>query len=193
MIFVSFTVLFFFASVSLTAHPHVFIQGSIDYISSGHSIRGIRLSWRFDDMSSASMITGYPHSATGFSADTAKRIKADEFDYLRNYQYFVRLVVDGKALKKINVEDFQPTLARGTLIYSFTIPIALGASPAGHEIKIIVFDDTFFVAFDKMTIHLVSWLGIPVPDAKIQFLQKIIDTDGWGKQPADEIVVSFGG
>jgi len=59
--------------------------------------------------------------------------------------------VGRQSVKKIRIEQFRPYVVEGNrLVYSFFVPLNLHASRALHTLRVTVYDDTSYVAFDQM-------------------------------------------
>jgi ABC-type uncharacterized transport system substrate-binding protein len=59
--------------------------------------------------------------------------------------------LNGKPLALPAIGDFKPTLRAGKLVYSFSLPLALPIAATGSELRITIYDDSYYVAFDKMS------------------------------------------
>jgi ABC-type uncharacterized transport system substrate-binding protein len=86
-----------------------------------------------------------------FTEAEAAALKKGAFDNLRNYHYFLALHLNGKPLALPAIGDFKPTLRAGKLVYSFSLPLALPIAATGSELRITIYDDSYYVAFDKMS------------------------------------------
>ncbi|MGA2761924.1 MAG: DUF1007 family protein [Spirochaetia bacterium] len=146
---------FFLASVvavSACAHPHVFINNKMTVLFDAGKLSGISFRWVFDDMFSEMILTDFkPNVDGGFSAKQTAAIKSGAFDNLENYHYFLVFFVGKKPLKKIRIEQFTPSVVEGSkLVYSFFVPLDLPVTAEEQSVRVTVYDDTYFVAFDLM-------------------------------------------
>ena len=116
------------------------------------SFTGIGFRWAFDDMFSEMILTDFKPNADGnFTAKQTATIKSGAFDNLENYHYFLAFFIGKKPLKKIRIEQFTPSVVEGTkLVYSFFVPLNLPVTAEEQSVRVTVYDDTYFVAFDLM-------------------------------------------
>jgi ABC-type uncharacterized transport system substrate-binding protein len=152
---------FTFASVAAFAHPHVFIANKMEVVFDGGTLKGITFTWNFDKMFSSMMLTDLPAQADGsFTPKTAAALKAGGFDNLKNYHYFLAFQVGSRALTKIKIEQFTPRVIDGvTLVYSFFVPLDIPVTASQQTIRVTVYDDSYFVAFDLMHVEDVTITG----------------------------------
>ncbi len=149
----AFVLLFaFVAAFSAFAHPHVFINNRMTVLFDAGTLKGISFRWAFDDMFSAMILTDFKPNVDGnFSAKQTATIKAGAFDNLENYHYFLAFFIGKKAVKKLRIEQFTPSVVEGSkLVYSFFVPLDLPVTGDEQTVRVTVYDDTYFVAFDLM-------------------------------------------
>jgi ABC-type uncharacterized transport system substrate-binding protein len=133
------------------AHPHVFITARVAAEFDGSSLASLDISWTFDDLFSQMIIADYDRGRKGsFTDKEAAALKKGAFDNLRNYHYFLSLFVDGKGVSLPPIKDFKPSINSGKLVYSFSLPLTLAIGGKGREVRLTLYDDTYYVAFDKM-------------------------------------------
>jgi ABC-type uncharacterized transport system substrate-binding protein len=85
-----------------------------------------------------------------FSESEAAALKKGAFDNLRNYHYFLALFIDGKHTPLPPIQNFKPSINGGRLVYAFSLPLAIKIGATGRELRLTIYDDTYYVAFDKM-------------------------------------------
>ena len=133
------------------AHPHVFINNKMTLLFDGGVLKGMSFRWVFDDMFSEMILTDFKPDVDGsFSDKATSQIKSGAFDNLENYHYFLAFFVGKKPLKKIRIEQFTPSVMEGKLVYSFFVPLDLPVMTEEQTVRVTVYDDTYFVAFDLM-------------------------------------------
>jgi len=141
----------FLPVLAASAHPHVFIDCKAAVIFEGDKVTGFHLEWTFDEMFSQMIIADYDRAGKGsFSPAEAEELRKGAFDNLRNYHYFLAVYVDGAPERTLSIRDFRPSIRKGRLVYDFTLPLAISVPPAGRELRITVYDDSYYTAFDKM-------------------------------------------
>ena len=140
------------AAVSACAHPHVFINNKMTVLFEAGKLSGISFRWAFDDMFSEMILTDFKPNVDGnFTAKQTATIKSGAFDNLENYHYFLAFFIGKRPLKKIRIEQFTPSVVEGSkLVYSFFVPLDLPVTAEEQSVRITVYDDTYFVAFDLM-------------------------------------------
>ena len=133
------------------AHPHVFISSRVAVDFDADSLSRVSVEWTFDELFSQMIIADYDGGKKGsFTEAEAVALKKGAFDNLRNYHYFLALSSrQGMALPP--VKAFKPSIREGKLVYAFDLPLALPIAPAKRELRITIYDDTYYVAFDKMS------------------------------------------
>jgi ABC-type uncharacterized transport system substrate-binding protein len=134
------------------AHPHVFINNRMTVLFEDGKLKGISFRWTFDEMFSAMILTDFKPDAGGsFGAKAAGSIKTGAFDNLENYHYFLAFSVGNKPLKKIQVQQFTPSVVEGgKLVYAFFVPLNLPVTAQEQAVRVTVYDDSYYVAFDVM-------------------------------------------
>ncbi|MGA2613213.1 MAG: DUF1007 family protein [Spirochaetia bacterium] len=137
---------------SALAHPHVFINNKMTVLFDNGNLKGMTFRWSFDDMFSEMILTDFKPNVDGnFSAKQTAQIKSGAFDNLENYHYFLAFFIGKKPLRKIRIEQFTPSVVEGTkLVYSFFVPLDLPVTADEQTVRVTVYDDTYFVAFDLM-------------------------------------------
>jgi ABC-type uncharacterized transport system substrate-binding protein len=152
---------FLFAGVAAFGHPHVFIANTMEVRFDGGTLKGISFTWNFDKMFSSMMLTDIPAQPDGsFTPKAAANLKSGAFDNLQNYHYFLVFQVGSRALSKIKIEDFTPRVIGGlTLVYSFFVPLDIPVTATQQTIRVTVYDDTYFTAFDLMHVGDVTITG----------------------------------
>ncbi len=115
----------------------------INYNDAG--IIGFRLDWIFDDMFSSTISTDYDRNRNGaFESDEVDAVREGAFSNLRNYNYFILLVSENREVEIEEVQDFKAEIIKSKVRYSFFVPFKIEADSRLREIKIGVFDDTYF-------------------------------------------------
>ena len=136
----------FLPVLAASAHPHVFIDCKAAVIFEGDKVTGFHLEWTFDEMFSQMIIADYDRAGKGsFSPTESEELRKGAFDNLRNYHYFLAVYVDGAPERTLSIRDFRPSIRKGRLVYDFTIPLAISVPPAGRELRITVYDDSYYL------------------------------------------------
>jgi ABC-type uncharacterized transport system substrate-binding protein len=115
-------------------------------------LKGITFHWKFDAMFSSMILTDYKPDTDGqYGATGISAIKANAFDNLENYHYFLALFLGDKPLPKFRIEKFTPSVIdEKRLVYSFFVPLNLKVLPKNQTVRVTVYDDSYYVAFEPM-------------------------------------------
>jgi ABC-type uncharacterized transport system substrate-binding protein len=152
------------------AHPHVFITSHVAFDFDGTTLTRVSVSWTFDELFSQMILADYDRGRKGsFSDAEAAELKKGAFDNLRNYHYFLALFIDGKHTPLPPIQNFKPSINTGRLVYSFSLPLSIKIESAGRELRLTIYDDTYYVAFDKM---------IPAQDIELRSSTDVASTVG---------------
>jgi len=177
------------------AHPHVFINNQMTVLFEAGALQGISFQWTFDDMFSNMILSDYDPKHTGqFDAARIKALKEGAFDNLENYHYFVAMTIGTKPVTHFKIERFTPSVT-GTnkLVYSFFIPLRVAVQAKEQSIRLTVYDDTYFVAFDLL--HLEDVTVTAGPDIACDLaIEKTKVKPQWpGQYMPDQLVIRFKG
>ncbi len=135
----------------LTAHPHMFIDMQLTPVYSEDSFKGVKVNWLFDMVFTGSVLMdndiGWKDK---FSADEIKIIRDTSFINLINYNYFTYFNSAGRIYKASSFSDFSAYMSGTRMGYTFFLPFE-GGNAAAREIRIAVYDETFFcdIAFTE--------------------------------------------
>ena len=140
------------ALLAASAHPHVFINNKMTLLFGDGKLKSMTFRWAFDDMFSEMILTDVKPAKDGtFTPKQTAEIKEGAFDNLKNYHYFLAFFIGKKPLRNIRIEQFTPSVVEGTkLLYSFFVPLDLPVTTEERTVRVTVYDDTYFVAFDLM-------------------------------------------
>jgi ABC-type uncharacterized transport system substrate-binding protein len=154
-------VLFAFGVVPALAHPHVFVNNKMTVTFEADMLQGVSFTWIFDDMFSNMILADYDPKHTGqFDAAQTKAVKEGAFDNLENYHYFIALAFGNKPIYHFRIEGFTPSVVEKTkLAYTFFIPLKLPVLPVEQSVRVTVYDDSYYVAFDLLHLDDVSVQG----------------------------------
>lgn len=141
-----FTLIISFFSLPLLSHPHVFIDNRIWVIFNDKGLKGFKHEWGFDEMFSSTIIEEFDLDADGkFNEKEIKRVETGAFSNLKEHNYFTDININGQQFKIKEFKDFQAKIDSGTMIYEFFIPCEVTASRLIQEVKIAVYDPSYFV------------------------------------------------
>ncbi len=140
------------SSPVVLAHPHIFIDNHVTIVINEKGLTGFQLKWVFDEMTGTGFILDYDANKDGnLDKQEEKVLKAEAFDYLRNYHYMVSISIDNRDFEVKYVKDFSAKIENNMLSYSFFIPCHVSATTINKQVRMAVFDQEYFVdyALDK--------------------------------------------
>jgi len=176
--------------VGLHAHPHVFISSLVAVDFKEASLERVSVAWTFDELFSQMILADYHPDAKGaFAEAEALALKKGAFDNLRNYHYFLAFYLGGKRIALPPIEDFRPSVRDGRLIYAFSLPLRLPIAAETLELRITIYDDTYYVAFDKMSPSDVAIQGGDSIDATVSIEKTKVKAEWPGQFMPDQIVL----
>lgn len=182
------------AATPALAHPHVFIHNTMTVLFDEQKLSGITFRWVFDDMFSEMILVDFKPDADGtFSAKATRTIKAGAFDDLVNYHYFLAFFVGKNPLRRFRVEQFTPSVVAegGALVYSFFVPLNLPVRPEEQTVRVTVYDDTYFVAFDLMHADDVTVNGDQEAEVALSIEKSRVKPLWPGQYMPDNLVIRF--
>jgi len=97
-------------------------------------------------MFSSTIIQEFDLNADGkFDEKEIKDVERGAFSNLKEYNYFVDITINGKHFKIQGIKDFYAEIDSGVMIYDFFLPCEVTAILDNQEVKIAVYDPTYFV------------------------------------------------
>ncbi len=172
-----------FSAAMLNAHPHMFIDSRVRLHFDSNGMTGFTVEWLFDPFFTSQILLDYDSNRNGrFEQSEVEAIEGGAFSNLVHYNYFTSVAVNGKKEAVITVSDFDAFIRNERLGYRFYVPFPAEAPPAGsegEEIRISIFDDTFFcdiaavedqpVRVEAPSSLLVEWEILRNSDAPIRY------------------------
>lgn len=156
----------------LFAHPHVFIDNTVTIVFDRNGLSGIRAKWVFDEMFSSMIIHDYDRDKDGtFSAAEIEKIRNGAFSNIKKFHYFTHVKTEGKDFIVKYVKDFSASLDNERVVYIFFIPCHVAATPSYKEIKIFIYDDTYYVDIVPVDVDSVRFENV----SSVDYDYRIID------------------
>jgi ABC-type uncharacterized transport system substrate-binding protein len=127
------------------AHPHVYMENSLQIVFDGTGMTGIKVRWLFDDMFSSTMREAYDSNKDGrFSAAEVEALRSGAFTNLKNYHYFTYITIGTKTFDVTYVKEFHAVVQNNNMVYTFFIPCHVKAVPTPKTVTIAVYDKTYY-------------------------------------------------
>ena|ERR1700722_20586787 len=130
------------------AHPHVWIDYTVNVLFDDNDLTGVRISWTFDQMYSSMLFHDYTSRPKGaLSAEDIASLEKNAFVDTADEHYFIDIALNGETVPIKSVTDFTARFENHRMIYAFTVPIAAGAAPAHNTLKVDAFDYEYYIDF----------------------------------------------
>lgn len=188
---------------AILAHPHVFIDNIVTIVFDQNGLAGFKAKWVFDEMFSSMLIHDYDTDKDGkYNPKELEVLKKEGFSNLENYDYFTYIKVNGEEFKVKRVENFSASInpikeprTQGTIsnkvVYTFFIPCEVLVTSSYKEIKISMFDKTYYV-----NVALAEKNPVQFEDASsFDYSYKIVDNTKnpyyYGQVVPHEIIFKF--
>ncbi|MEM1237563.1 MAG: DUF1007 family protein [Pseudomonadota bacterium] len=139
------------AAGTATAHPHVFIDGGIDFIvSQSNVLEAVKVTWRFDEFE-----TLYAMSANSIAKGANEQLSGIEVARLALFMtaasnepvQSAHLTLGNEALPLSAADDFSATLVDNRLEVTFVRPLMEPISIDGRVVEASFHEATYFYAF----------------------------------------------
>jgi ABC-type uncharacterized transport system substrate-binding protein len=144
------------------AHPHVWVKAKSELVyAPDGSVTGIRQHWSFDDMFSAFAVQGLEgKDKDAFTREELAPLAKTNIESLKEYGYFTFATADGKkAAIDEPLPDYWLDYKDTILTLNFTLPFKQPVK--AKDLKIEIYDPTYFVAFELAKDTPVSLVGAP--------------------------------
>lgn len=128
------------------AHPHVWIDARATLRFEGGKITAIGMSWRFDEMFSDYIIGEYDKDSNGsFDTEETRLIQDEAFSALSDLGWLTHLKIADVAMPLTDYHDFAVAAEDGIVTYSFELQLPEPLDPAGKDITLGVYDDSYYI------------------------------------------------
>jgi ABC-type uncharacterized transport system substrate-binding protein len=163
----------------IIAHPHVWVDNTVEAVFDGNGLARFDLVWRFDEMYSGSVLVDYDDNRNGrLDAAEVDALQKDAFVQLSDYpenDFLTYLYVDGEQKPLDSIEGFTVRFPDdGRMTYSFSVPVALEATSTSRTVVISTYDATYYTEF------LVSGCSVREDDNSTRFeyeLDNVLNED----------------
>lgn len=138
--------------IPVFGHPHVFIDARVQLDFNETSLKGFWAEWEFDRLFTSMIVLDFRVPREGeFSREQIRAIEQGAFSNLQYYDYFVFVVHEGKRIPTNRVENFTAFMRNGRIVYRFFVPYEVELSSDYENIRIQMYDHTFFtdIAFHE--------------------------------------------
>jgi len=134
--------------VNSWSHPHVFVYSAVDVVFDENGLAGFRIRWLFDEMFSSMIILDFDKNGNNrFEPSEIENVEDGAFSNLCEFDYFMHIKINGEPFTVKFVTDFSAEIKKGRLIYQFFVPCHVRAIDAFKELKLSIYDSTFYSSF----------------------------------------------
>lgn len=136
----------------------MFLDTELTVWTSPERMEGFTVTWYFDKAFTASITMDYDANKDGvFNKRETQEVYNNAFINLEHYDYFTYIFWEGEEYIPSEVENFAVRLENNRLVYEFFIPFLIPYEGTPVNLRVAVYDKTFFcdVAYvDKETVRL---------------------------------------
>jgi ABC-type uncharacterized transport system substrate-binding protein len=127
--------------VTLSAHPHLFIDVSLKFVFDEQGLNRLEHSWTFDEMFSLILTEDYDLNKNGkFDPNEMEKMKNEAFANLKNSGYFTVILKGAEVLKDKQVSNFRPEIKGSRVVYHFDMPINIPAQSDYTNLLFSIYD-----------------------------------------------------
>jgi len=152
-------------SAAAVAHPHAWIDlsSALVFDAEGRAT-GISETWLFDEFYTAFAVQGRDRDGDGVpEPDQLGALLAINLGNLREYDYFTRATVDGRALELVTARDATSRMVGSRLEMTFFVPFSEPVVMAGHELSFAVYDPIYYIEI----LHTEIDVAVRMPGAPV--------------------------
>ena len=129
------------AAAQALANPHVWVEARITFALEEHRVERLGFEWRFDDYYSAHAIRAHDLDGDGaLEPDEVRALRADSFDPLARFDYFVHLWVSNEKREGHEAGRFAAKIEEERLVYEFSFPVSPPADPDKGPVIVSLLD-----------------------------------------------------
>ena len=130
------------------AHPHIWIDVSVDLRFEGDTLKGMRVTWLFDEYYSAFALEERDTNGNGRLEPEELAVLENGHHGLKEYSYFTHLKIGDvvpESLRVEAVENFKVEWKGDRLQYAFDVPLPEGLDPAKTRFQVGFYDETYYI------------------------------------------------
>lgn len=141
------SLIFCSAPANVLSHAHVWIHNALIVHFDEEGVAGFKVEWVFDEMFSNMIVHDFDKNGNGrFEPEEVLEVERGAFSNLKNYEYFMHVKINQKPFKVLFVKDFNAKIVKDRVVYHFFIPCHIKAVSSYKEIRIGVYDETFYTS-----------------------------------------------
>ena len=175
-------VLFFLSVSGLSAHPHMWIRGTVAPVFGSRGMTAVDITWRFDEFNGSRYIEDYDADGNGvIDAEESATLYIESLSGLYPQEYYLIVDVGGLRGTPLPAVDFRASVDDGQLVYAFRVPLDITIRWEDMDrVGLYLFDPTYFVDFrsDGLTDLMVEWEG---RSFAFSVMRQELETEGFGR------------
>ena len=130
------------------ANPDVWVKAGIAYRVEDNKVTGLSFTWQFDEYFSSRAIRSFDSDQSGvLEPKEITQLRAEIFDPLAQFDYYVHIWVTGEKRGNLIIEDFGAAIDGAYLVYRFTVVLAPPANPKVGAVITSLYDKNTVVDF----------------------------------------------
>ena len=122
-----------------SAHPHVWVDYTVDVVASPEGITKLKFHWSFDEMFSDMVFSDF--KIKKMTPDNVVFLRDHAFANLKNYHYYLFITADGQEFEPQQIADFDAKIKNKILEYYFTVTLPHPAK----NVDATLYDSEFYV------------------------------------------------
>ena len=134
------------AASPAAAHPHVWIDATVDLKFVDGRVDAIAMRWTFDDLFSDFVLNEYDRDGDGaFDAEETKAVEHDAFEALGDVAWLTQLWSGPTKIQPVGYSDLAISSADRLVTYSFTLKLPEPVDPLAAPLVLGVYDETYYI------------------------------------------------
>ncbi|WFR94622.1 DUF1007 family protein [Rhizobium tumorigenes] len=141
------------APAAAFAHPHIFVQARLEVVAGDDgNVKELQNVWRFDEVFSSSVLMDFDKNANlKLDPDELTAVGATVRDSLADYDYYVNMSLNGKAIKVNKPDVIHVDYKDGQLLMFFKVSPAEPMPMKGNRLSFGIYDPTLYTSIDFPT------------------------------------------
>jgi len=147
------------------AHPHIWVDSYFDVIFTGDKVSAVRVYWTYDPVFSSVLLDEFDEDRDeAFNAAESDRLREQLLLPLDEFNFYTWIRADGQVLTIRDLEDVSFGVEAAAVTVAFTVPLPGGVDPLTQDLKVGLYDETYYVDLVLDVVDPVRFRG-PVPEA----------------------------
>jgi nickel/cobalt exporter len=135
--------------IDVKAHPHCFILNSVRFVFDPDGLAQIRIDWQFDEFFTGQILADCDKDSDWKLDDEEKAcVKLHYFDNLVQHNFFTFIRINGRLIETSKAEHLKIALIENKLMYQFTVPCRVSGAPGDKDVRVAIYDPTFYCAMN---------------------------------------------